>query len=420
MLSKTLKDFIDQCKAIKSDDFIKNLIKLCEDNDIYFNYERDVNGNILRIIFRIRKNKKIHPLIYYYCNGLIIDSQKWKVIALPPMAFNKRQLYNKVTSLIDYYDIFKVIDGTIVTIYYYNNKWNISSSNGYDVSSYYWMGELTYAEIIYELITKFYPELINTLEITIEDSNIHFNNLDTGYSYTIGFRHHNFHIILNDPEKIWNIQKTNIKTYDICFNEGIPGIPSQEALPKQTIDELIYTNKNSLHVAITTKETFNYGYILKSKNIEKTGELSNILISSMLLQKIKENIYEYSCPLVKKYISHKNRLEFIAIKNFFDKMDKSITLQLCPQLMSRYLFYTKLVDDIVNCIIILLKNKHTKNNIPITYDIDIVTLSNLLLNKINYFEALDPYDNNIKSILKDYVTNPEYCILFLDIICTIN
>ena len=115
----------------------------------------------------------------------------------------------------DAYDIIRVDDGTVVTLYKWNHPqhgsvWGMASNNGYDVSSLYWMGPMTYAEVFYDLALRRYPEFVAQTGMAIartgKSTRLTFTKLDPSFSYTVGFRHHNFHPVVEDPERMWSIQ----------------------------------------------------------------------------------------------------------------------------------------------------------------------------------------------------------------------
>ena len=175
---ESISGLVDKIKSYGSN-FLNEIIPFINKLDVYFNYEKDKNGNIIRLILRIRKNNNIHPLIYYYCNGTVIDTVKWRIMSVPPIAFNKRQTPDLIETYYNQglYDVLKVIDGTVVTIYYWNCKWNISTSNSYDVSEFYWIGDLNYSEIIYDLFIKLHPKVAETIGIELIDNRLNFTEL---------------------------------------------------------------------------------------------------------------------------------------------------------------------------------------------------------------------------------------------------
>lgn len=417
---ESINDLIAKLKTLGSD-FLEEMIPIINTFDIYFNYEKDKNNRIMRLILRIKKNNSIHPSIYYSSNGCVIDTLKWKVVSVPPLAFNKRHVPDIIESYFKQglYDVLKVIDGTVVTLYYWNNRWNISSSNSYDVSSFYWIGDMTYAEVIYDLFTRVYPDVVKNIGVTlIDNTTLDFSKLKKNKSYTIGFRHHNFHPMVKDPEWMWNIQNVNLDNNVTEFNNGILGIPNQQIVTAvDSLDQLNHLNKSSITDATRSENpVYNYGFILRSRDPATTKEFSSILLSSSLLKKIKKSIYEYPSNSLKQFITHTNRFDYIAMKNFFNKTERHDMMKLYPQLCERFPLYSNCVNDTILCTLAIMKNKQTNTSEPLNFQTCIITLAYSLLKHISKFEALDPYHKDSESILKDYYTNIEYSVLFLNAI----
>jgi len=414
-----IPSFIDKCKSLYEDNssiFLNNLFSLCKSCDLQVNYDKTSTNKLRRIILKTIKNTNVHPLIYYYSNGLVIDTEIWAPISVPPLAFNKRQLLKEVNNNIEHYEVLPITDGTVVTIYKWKNKWHIASSNSYDISGFYWIGKKTYAEIIYDLFTKFAPDCITTLGIQLDDNGLDFGTLNSKYCYTIGIRHHDFHPLLNDPEKIWNIQKVKLSTLTVIYNDGIPGIPKQTIItPPLSIVEINNINKSSIHDAMKSDPIFNYGYILRSINPDITGEFSSILLDSGLLKEIRKNIYDYPSNVLRQYITNENRLDFIILKNYFNKLKKNEILRLYPQFLTKYNKYSICIDETIKCITNILKVKNGEK-IVISTNIHIEILAQTLLKYIIKFDNINLNNPDFDLILRDYIMNMEYAVLFIDTI----
>lgn len=413
-MSNTITTFLEICKNIYEEiKDMNNIKRICSSNGINISWD----GPLLsfrRIIFTVNKNEGRKDLIYYYCNGLIID-KNWNPIVIPPMLFNKKKKITEkdsnIIDNIDKYDILKVIDGTIVSIYWYKEtqKWCISSSRGYEVSFYYMIGELTYSEIIFDLLTKFAPKAIKNCKISIDiNKRLHFDNLDKNYCYTIGFRHHNFHPLLEDPETIWSVQKVELSTFKIIYGESIPGIPGQKQETIKNFDEIFNNNKKIMEIVTKKSTDFNYGYILRSRNPEVTTVDSSILIESDLLIDIRRYIYNnIKCNY--RNINHLNRFEFIGLRAVLEKMHKEQIYILYPNIIEIIKKYTTLIPKIVECILLILREEKYGH-----IDKKIILISKILINEINKFESININKEYVKSILEDYITDSKYVSIYID------
>ena len=386
--------------------------------------------NTCRVILS-SKNTQIN-VIDYECNGLVIDTRTLRALSVPVMALNYNPNEKIVNSFLEknLYDIYKVEDGTIVTLYNWIHPvngitWSLSSNNGYDVSSLKWMGDLTYAEILMDLITRLYPEFITVTGMSLiknaEKTILAFTNLNTKYCYTIGFRHHNFHPIKFDLEKIWQIQHTDVSgpLPVICefttINVGLPIIPIQ-----MPIDLVLPTMKKlqllveSSFVNATTSivrdkvVTFKYGYILKSKNINETGIYSNILIESSLLSIIKRILYSPIARNAKENITHLNKLDYMLMRSFLSIKYKNKAIALLPEYKFKFDAYEVFINSIVEKILTKKINNLSNEKLDI-FIYNIYTSLNKIYN--NY----DIICNRplTESIIRDFLFNPAYADMYI-------
>jgi len=71
------------------------------------------------------------------CRGIIVDkNQNWDIISFPFLKFFN---YGKpITHQIDWDSakIYEKVDGSIMTMYYYDNRWNVASSGILDASGH--------------------------------------------------------------------------------------------------------------------------------------------------------------------------------------------------------------------------------------------------------------------------------------------
>ena len=155
------------------------------------------------------------------CNGAVIDARTWTHLVVPLRAFTRRPSAKEVDrafatpdadSIIRTgdYDIIQVSDRTVVTLYSWTYPergpvWCLASTNGYDVSRLKWMGDETYAEVLYGLLAE-YPTFSTAAGLGLshgllcaDDVRHVFKHFDRGRCYTIGFRHPNFHQMTADP-----------------------------------------------------------------------------------------------------------------------------------------------------------------------------------------------------------------------------
>jgi len=399
--------------------------------------------------------------LYYECNGLVIDARSWTILAVPPSAFSQ----NPTTKVIDphladnLYDIIRVDDGTVVTLYSWHHPvdgpvWALASSNGYDVSSLHWIGNLTYAEVFYDLASRVYPAFTTetgmSLETTSDGSKrLAFTTLDRSLCYTVGFRHHNFHPLHCDPERMWQIQCTNRATMETTFSPkpgtGLPVIPEQNVYadltelareaspgidppPQLTLDSLRSLGKNAFEVAATyiagltaaTPNThqlppeMNYGFILRSRNPAATSPYSDLLVETPLLARIRKIVYERAPRTVRDNLSAEDRLEYNAMRAFLTANERQDFLALYPQWAKRFQAYEEFVNNVVHLIIHTTRQRAmAPTNREPSLKSATGQVAKALLAHISRYEKITAFNKETESIVRDYVVNPEYAFLFL-------
>lgn len=375
------------------------------------------------------------------CNGVVIDTNTWRILALPPPQHVSSGIIGKKINYLlkkGTFDVIPIQDGTIVTLYSWEHptegrKWAISSSRGYDVSSFTWSGPLTYAEILDDLFSRLYPEFKEQTGMKLlrdgKKTHLSFANLDHTRSYTIGFRHHNFHPLLKDPERIWQVHSANLSCIfpTISYQIGLPVIPFQRALQNVdggiTFDELVGTSKNSVDNAkkyITSKysaddtspqEKFVYGWLLRTRQPTK---YPNFIIRSYLLNTVRRLIYKDIPRTLKQNVSPLHRLEFITLSQYFreDTRDYKIFTALFPHLYKRVSTYQTVTDSIVNSVFdFYAKGGEKKIYSSKEYDVikDIVNTINER-NKLHRssFSNESLMKDILKDILRDICFAPHY------------
>jgi hypothetical protein len=181
--------------------------------------------------------------------GLVIDTRTWAIIAAPPLALNPRPVAAVVDARLAAgdYDVYRVNDGTVVTLYncepahpchQLGPVWSMATSNGYDVSPLRWMGPLTFAEVFFDLATRLYPAFVAATGARLADGRLAFDRLDPAATYVVGFRHHNFHPLRADSERIWLIQSS---AGDVAAVATALGLPTPAPVPLAALSRVTGT-----------------------------------------------------------------------------------------------------------------------------------------------------------------------------------
>lgn len=315
-------------------------------------------------------------------NGVVFQYPGWKVLCVPAPMLNTTFDRTEIASNISEYNIFSVIDGTIVNAYWYEpeNSWRLSSTNGYDVTTNKWLTGKTYLAAITELAADF-PDFS-------------FDKLDKNFCYTIGFRHHDFQPLLMDPQRLWFIQACNTSLMNNlstvranmaslmtqpgqlakAMKESIPVLSIVQVgigLPVQTpmefaaglsndaiVNNLIARNKNAVEEFTKqgdVKPPPHYGYVLRPKHA--SSGVCDILLESTLLQMIKRTLYNFPKKrnATETMLTSDNRLEYAKLRAYLGIRIKYPFITLYPQFAADYTRFDAIFNKVATMIVALAK-----------------------------------------------------------------
>lgn len=435
---------------------------------------RDATAEITRIILSCDRHiVKGGGLLCAECNGAVIDARTWTPLAVPPRAFNPRVSARNIDELLarSMFDILPVPDGTVITLYPWNpvsaspdmgrrdGCWALASSNGYDVSSMRWMGPHTYSEVFFSIAEQ-YPDLIARTGMAIgryrtehgELTYLTCRDLDRTRCYTVGFRHHDFHPMKWDAQRAWQIQYSLLETgRTACADDGggLPGLPWQTAVEPS---ELVVPGTAALAAAIPSATIITapltlgrlvelcepafenakrmaaawaahpdeaqpspcYGFILRSKDPQATGEHSDFLIESPLLRKVRRVLYARPARAVRTALDHGTRLEHNALRTYLTSVDRDDLVALFPDWKARFAAYDEFIGNVVRGVIHIHRqvSMGPASKEPVART-PVMLVARALLSHITRQEPqLNAFHVDTESIIRDYVVSPEYSLIY--------
>ena len=280
------------------------------------------------------------------CNGVILEFPTWKVLAVPSQAFNPNFRVADVKKNFSQYSVYEIKDGSTVTLYWYGNNltdgaWRMSSANGFDVGGYQWLGKSTYMMALQSL-TGMYPDFS-------------FDRLDKTKSYTIGFRHADFHPLATDPSKIWLIQACDLMSLKpVDVNIGIP----LQTTVVTTYDAMIEKNISAMTKYMTSEQHIHYGYVLRGN----CGASSDIVLESELLKRIRQMVYNLPKKRIPNAapITPDTRIEYIVLRAYLSSQ-RIVFTNLFPQFKNLYKKYDDIFAKLVCKITATLQKKRTRD-----------------------------------------------------------
>lgn len=375
-----IEEFLANAK-VEGKEWIKNY---CADNRLFIN---DKNEEIIFITtLKKYRSRERNPVKRYY-SSIVIDG-----VTLDPLCIGMRNSFIPNAKIVlkdtirgkQDIKIYELIDGTLVTIYNHGGIIKIASSSGYDLSNFKW-GPRTYTEILNELLAKY------DIQLTPE-------SFPQGTCWTFLFRHHSFHPVLADPEKIQLVQWCELGT-DIKIHESPPvegkfsqpfpfHFPIENANLKEMIDKC--GNESISNAINKDNPQFFYGIKIRYND----GE--DILFRSQLLCYLRRMVY--NTLLGTKFVSI-DRIKYSVISYTLAKnKDDQIFENLFPQFLENIENCKNFVDEVIYSMIAKLKKQSSSNNQAINKAAE---------------DILEKYKNEIKeqtdveSMVRDFVYSLE-------------
>ncbi len=385
---------------------------------LYKNYiktvieKNETNTKDFRVMFIGNRFKSdFYNPISFECNGAIVNYNRvdntWKTLVIPLELFNSQKLVKEEINkniINGNYKLYKVYDGTIINLYFYNESWRISTNKAFDATNLLFTKDKTYLDILEELFNLYKD---------FDKSKLNINKC-----YTICFKYDKYHTFVEnsfenqnrliliqsvDMFKFNSEKKIIINTED---NIGIP-ISSQYTLSGdnniKNINFILNNELNRFKKSSTNGEYEpNFGLILRSGNFNITGNYSNILLESNLMSKIRNLIYNHSFAKKLNYYdklniqvendafidkNYYNMQDLINLKVFLVGQEMNLFLTLFPQYKKNIEFYNEFLQFLTRYLITnyntLQKNiinspKIMKN----TLNLDLILIPTEL--KINY------------------------------------
>lgn len=235
------------------------------------------------------------------CNGLLLqyNEEKWEILSCPPPAPSNSRLPNDISE----FDIYPAEDGSVITWYYYNGAWLMSSTRGIDVGPIIWDDLVSFEDAFFQSLKMDKQEFINMLD----------NNRQMNYSF--GFRHPSLHPF-KPSLKVWFIQ-----AYDRVINEVVQQTQFDHLKQVRLTDltkELIIQRCNQSVIDFEEKGIVNHGYVLRSPN-------QSFYVKSKLHKIISELYYDH------QYVSQckrygVSRVFYMLVSVFASKNDRIFKL----------------------------------------------------------------------------------------------
>lgn len=352
--------------------------------------------------------------LYFQANGAVYDVAEKRFVCVPSSAFNYKPKFEEIVKNLNSYKIYRVHDGTIVNLYWYDNKWCLGSANGYETNMYRWIGPNTYWEE-FTGVLKMYP-------------NWSFDNLNKNYTYTIGFRCENFHPLRTDKPHCWVVAIHDNQTLNPAFHDV--GLPFQEeirldAIPGETLRDKFYSliseNHDAYYNYLKDRSRHNYGIILRGEFAVHNMH-ANIMIESTLMAKVRKLMYNF--PKMHRsriVLNNTNRLEYNTLKAYLTYASRSDFVQLFPELKPRFDVYNKIIADVTERMIRGYRNRNLRNKLVGAKPGTKLTLDSLaitFMTNLDRCEKINPMSPHCRQIIYNYIVDPRYLDMYFTMLTT--
>lgn len=336
-------------------------IGVCWTDEVNGDFEN--NDHFRVVLFNKSNPEDVSNPILYECNGLVLlyEHKMFKALAIPLPAISKTKLsMKKVNDLYNagVYELYEVLDATMLNLYYYNNAWRLSSTRGYDV------GDITmfkiqknnnpeqkysYMNVFLDLIHKKYTMF-------------NFDQLNKSHCYTVSLRHSMFHVfdeskhLINRTKKTKRFSSIDANSYIIVMNvvdtislsnmpKNVNGLPHQQSayIKSYTFGSIVNYASKALekyqkgYLLNEYKYKPLYGYILRAVNKGISTEYKNIFIESSLYKYLRVGLYSKSNNLTNGYV-------FGIVAQLMTQVDKFETYKIMFQ---QYNSYFEKVFDLI-------------------------------------------------------------------------
>ena len=298
--------------------------------------------------------------------------------------------------------ITEAYEGTLINMFYHNNKWNISTTSVLDADKCYWKSDKSILELMKDCLineswenfcSKHDPNKIY-LYTLIHHENIHLID----YSYKFGKEYKKLNFVLMRNKNDFNI--CDDKNYEIK-NECV--FISEEYDNLSLIDDW---NKEQ-HYFDHVKQTKYSGLIIRDLENENIVKIPTYAYSIyMYVSRIK-----YPCT-IEHYISlyQINMLDvylekFSTEMYYNNKLIKKLIHRLFTILVNEFNILIKNLYDVNNNYSIIQSNSHIYNSLPKSYKKIIYNIKGnkkkLITNKIIYYTLKNSKSEELISLIKD-------------------
>jgi hypothetical protein len=315
---ETLKQILESAPfnlKIKEDNDYPNLFLVCNQNEIITPplLEEFSEFNIMKIIRE--------------CNGIIMEKNTFKIICY---TFNRCMEDSSLDSILDIDNLYvePALEGTLVRLYYYDDKWNISTKKCIDASKSKWLSEKNFYQLFLECLNNY----------NIEEDLIKTNC----YSFILAHPENNIVVKYNSP-LLFHISTRDLLTFQEIDHKINIQTPERTKIEKDYLPNLL-------------------GQLLNDTNLSYEGYI--LIDTKYNRQKLKTLLYKRVRTI---WGNTNNRfMRFLELRKDIGMLNEYLTYY--PSDKDNFMIYESKVSQLANDILQYYLLKHVnKENIKVPF-----------------------------------------------------
>ncbi len=280
-----------------------------------------------RMIFSLTGNA--NKTRYAHVHGLILNCYDWGCVVMPPPYFETKP----ITRIIDQnladkrYDIIPAHDGSVMSLYWWNDSWRISSTKGYDMTDIIFLhSSKTCKQIFTEAVGETWESFVRVL--------------DKQYSYSFVVTHSDIHLY-------W---KTRVPNKQVFFvHRAARGTGAIDYICEQKIamQEPVKVDVSTMaELKALPADQFPFGVILRTKDARLNEP--DVFIESQLFIDLKNLLYNYN--LNKEIDASSDRENYIALHAYLNKHHHARFKELFPQYSMTFEMISEKINMLVKAV----------------------------------------------------------------------
>jgi hypothetical protein len=348
------------------------------------------------------------------CNGLLLKAGSWEPLVIPPRTFKSNITVDLVNAGLarGEYEIFEAQDGTMVSLYYFDNRWRMSTVQGFDVTHLKWNGKI---------YNQAFKEILSAKGVAIDEF---YDSLNKSQCHTFCFTHPDFHPFWQGKtrDELMNltfVQSTSATGEVSLVNTFDPTQIGEQKLgnPFTNVKDIFKELPKTLR-KYTNSGKACFGYILRYRSgVDITNENamnSHLFLESHLLQTIRRLFYNGSYNMIIKEKKF-NRSKYIVVKSFLDTEANGKFIHLFPQYQDDFNELEKISIKLIKNIIDLHTIKSERSNTPESTDESgdiFASSSEFLLNALTQVFTLNLKARDSVRIISSFILNVKFIDVF--------